>query len=175
MAPCVNVSLKCVIPEQPGSSARWRELGFIIASTGASQGPERERQRRTAWGRRGRRRDTTLTAWMIHHMIVLDRAFLARCWKCTLLLSSISQVQVDWIVTLNKTDLVRKFANFHRGMFLEYTLVVFFIILFWIRILLIIFEMMSILRHFYCLVIFEWLYPKCTSSFICYQPVDSNQ
>ncbi len=44
MAPCVNVSLKCVIPEQLGSCVWWRELGFIIASTGDWIGPERARE-----------------------------------------------------------------------------------------------------------------------------------
>lgn len=47
MSPCVNVSLKCVIPEQLGSCVWWREPGFIIASTGDSMRPERERQTET--------------------------------------------------------------------------------------------------------------------------------
>lgn len=102
MAPRENASLKCVIPEQPGSCVWWRELGFIIASAGDGMSPERERHR--DWKREGgRRRDTILTVWMIHHMIVLDRAVLSDCLYCTLQLSSISQALVDWFITLNKT------------------------------------------------------------------------
>lgn len=56
MAPCENVSLKCVIPEQLGSCVWWRELGFIIASTGDWMSPQRERQTETL-RLRGRRRE----------------------------------------------------------------------------------------------------------------------
>lgn len=60
----------------------WREPDFIIASAGDGMSPERGRQTEMQrLGERerekeGRRRDTILTVWMIHHMIVLDRAVL---------------------------------------------------------------------------------------------------
>lgn len=57
MAPCVNVSLKCVIPEQLGSCVWWRELGFIIASTGDWMSPGRERQTETQRPRERRREE----------------------------------------------------------------------------------------------------------------------
>lgn len=97
-----NASLKCVIQKQLGSCVWWRELGSIVASTGDEMSPERERHR--DWeSEGGRRRDTILTVWMIHHMIVLDRAVLSDCLYCTLQLSSISKALVDWFITLNKT------------------------------------------------------------------------
>lgn len=44
MAPFVNASLKCVIPEQPGSCVWWREPGSIGGSTGDWMSPERARK-----------------------------------------------------------------------------------------------------------------------------------